>query len=31
MKIGLGLPQLGHFADVEALVDVAVTAEAAGV
>ena len=30
MKIGLGLPQLGHFANVEALVDVAVTAEAAG-
>ncbi len=30
MKIGLGLPQLGQFADVNALVEVAVTAEAAG-
>src|SRR4051812_21126505 len=30
MKIGLGLPQIGRFADVAALVEVAVTAEAAG-
>ena len=30
MKIGLGLPQLGHFADVSAIVEVATAAEAAG-
>lgn len=30
MKIGLGLPQLGHFADPTAIVEVATTAEAAG-
>ena len=30
MKIGLGLPQLGHFADVTAIVEVATAAEAAG-
>jgi len=30
MKIGLGLPQMGIFADVNALVDVAVAADAAG-